>query len=55
MKCRIGEERQTAIQLMRKMIAYQFSDEVMLKMGVVRGCSGVGLVNCRGVGLVNCC
>ena len=27
-KCRIGEERQTAIQLMRKFIAFQFSDEV---------------------------
>ena len=32
-KCRIGEERQTAIQLMRKFIAYQFSDEVIFKMG----------------------
>lgn len=28
MKCRIGEERATALQLMRKFIAYQFTDEV---------------------------
>lgn len=27
-KCRIGEERATALQLMRKFIAYQFTDEV---------------------------
>jgi len=27
-KCRIGEEKATAIALMRKFIAYQFTDEV---------------------------
>ena len=29
-KCRMGEEKSTAIALMRKFIAYQFSDEVMI-------------------------
>ena len=27
-KCRMGEEKATAIALMRKFIAYQFTDEV---------------------------
>ena len=27
-KCRMGEEKATAISLMRKYIAYQFTDEV---------------------------
>ena len=27
-KCRMGEEKATAISLMRKFIAYQFTDEV---------------------------
>lgn len=34
-KCRIGEERQTAIQLMRKCIAYQFSDEPLQIKSVI--------------------
>ena len=29
-KCRMGEEKATAISLMRKFIAYQFTDEVRL-------------------------
>jgi len=28
-KCRMGEEKQTAIALMRKFIAFQFSDQVL--------------------------
>lgn len=35
-KCRIGEERATAIQLMRKFIAYQFTDEVTLPINVLQ-------------------
>ncbi|KAH3888745.1 transcription elongation factor SPT5-like [Dreissena polymorpha] len=34
-KCRIGEERQTALQLMRKFIAYQFSEEPMQIKSVI--------------------
>lgn len=34
-KCRIGEERTTAIQLMRKFIAYQFSDEPLQIKSVI--------------------
>ncbi|WAR02974.1 SPT5H-like protein, partial [Mya arenaria] len=34
-KCRIGEERQTALQLMRKFIAYQFSEEPMQIKAVI--------------------
>ncbi|KAL4224649.1 Transcription elongation factor SPT5 [Mactra antiquata] len=34
-KCRIGEERQTALQLMRKFIAFQFSDEPMQIKSVI--------------------
>ncbi|XP_045177406.2 transcription elongation factor SPT5-like [Mercenaria mercenaria] len=34
-KCRIGEERQTALQLMRKFIAYQFSDEPLQIKAVI--------------------
>jgi len=29
-KCRMGEEKATAIALMRKFIAYQFTDEVRI-------------------------
>lgn len=34
-KCRIGEEKMTALQLMRKMIAYQFTDEPLQIKSVV--------------------
>lgn len=34
-KCRIGEERNTALLLMRKFVAYQFTDEPLQIKSVV--------------------
>ena len=52
-KCRMGEEKATAVSLMRKFIAYQFTDEVFVillpirKFVVSRNIAFCDMLKCR--------
>ena len=41
-KCRIGEEKVTVLQLMRKMIAYQYEEEPLLIRYILSGGGRMG-------------
>ena len=45
-KCRMGEEKATAVAMMRKFIAYQFTDEVCNQTGLFPTCSSLLIISC---------